>query len=64
MAVLILVFWDVVPYTVEVANVLEEPVASILREADNSSDVLVLFYQTLQHHIPEDCNCNVPFSFI
>jgi hypothetical protein len=49
---------------VEVADVLEEPVTSIFREAGNSSDVLVLIYQTLQHHIPEDCNCNVPFFFI
>jgi hypothetical protein len=53
-----------VPCTVEDDNVLEEPAASIFREADNLSDVLVLIYQTLQHHHPEDCNCNVPFSFV
>jgi hypothetical protein len=60
----ITVFWDVVPCNVEDANVLEEPAASIMKETDNSPDVLVLIDQTLQHHIPEDYNCNVPFSFV
>jgi hypothetical protein len=39
--------------------VLEEPAVFIFREAGNASDVLVLMYHTLQHHISEDCNCNV-----
>lgn len=43
----IIFFWDVTPCNV---------VTTLKMEARNASEILVIIYQTMQQHIPEDYN--------